>query len=95
MRYLFLLEGSKTVFAPPTNSAEEPIFLRSWVVLLRPPGVLCGVPAHQAVATAAVLFPSLSPRSGEGEALAPAAPWSGVAGSPGEKGPASAVMRAC
>ena len=68
-------------------------------VLLRPPGVLCGVPAHTAVATAAVLFPGLSPRpgagSGEGEALAPAAPRPGVAGSPGEKGPAPAAMKAC
>src|SRR5271167_4468087 len=27
MRYLFLLEESKTVSAPPTNSAEEPNFL--------------------------------------------------------------------
>lgn len=73
-------------------------FLPSWVVLLRPPGVLCGIPAHQAVPGAAVLFPGLPTRSGagsrEGEALEPAAPQPEVAGSPGEKGPAPAVPAA-
>lgn len=78
------------------------IFFALRVVLLRPPGVLCGLPAHQAVPRAAVLFPGLPTCCGagsrEGKALASAAPQTEVAGRPAEKGPAPAApaaMRAC
>jgi hypothetical protein len=75
------------------------ILLRSGVVLLRPPGLLCNVPAHQAVARATVLFPGLPARPGagsaEGEALAPTAPRPEVDGSPPEEGLVPPALKAC
>jgi hypothetical protein len=72
-------------------------FLRSWVALLRPPRLLCNVPAHQAVAGAAVLFPGLPTRSGAGsaagEALAPKAPRPDA--EPQEEGLAPPALKAC
>ncbi|PYU44931.1 MAG: hypothetical protein DMG54_07660 [Acidobacteria bacterium] len=54
-------------------------------LLLRPSGVLCGVPSHPAITAAAVLFSELPARSGAssgtGTALAPTAPGPGDGGS--------------
>jgi hypothetical protein len=74
-------------------------FLCSGVALLRPAGLLCSVPAHEAVAGAAVLFPGLPARSGacsaQGEALAPTAPRPEGDGSPQEESLAPPTLKAC
>jgi hypothetical protein len=80
-------------------AAARVIPTRFFFVLLRPSRVLCGIPAHPAVAPAAVLFPRLSSRAGTGAgaraALAPTMPGPTLGPSLGEKGPAPAAIKTC
>lgn len=78
-------------------TAARVIPTKLFFLLLRPPGMLCGVRAQPAVAPAAVLWSGLSPRSGArsgtGAALARTAPWPRVEGSLRGKGPSPAAMK--
>jgi hypothetical protein len=80
------------------DSAARVIPIEFFFVLLRPSGVLCGIPAQPAFTPAAVLFPPLPPRagtgSGAGAALAPTTRGLAVDPSSGENGQALAAMKA-
>lgn len=75
------------------GSSPTPIFF------VRPPGLLCGIPAHPAVAPATVLFPGLPPCSRTGcearEALARTVPSTARDSRNREKGPTAQAMKTC
>lgn len=72
-RYRLRVKSEKSEKSAAASVARV-IATKLFLVLLRPPRVLRGVPAQPAFAAAAVLFPRVSPRSGAssgaGEALA-------------------------
>jgi len=81
-----------------TPAGTARVIPTNFLVLLRPSGVLCGVPAHPTITVAAILFSDLPARSGASSgtrtALASTNTWDGRQRRAG-KGPLRASIKPC